>query len=164
MAGKMEEKRELLSPTVRRRLWRLVLRSLPIPLIPGPELYDLLLELRQSRSDLDEQVSEAIESLQRSSQLVSQLEEGLRQRSERLNQLREEYERYSKLAEIEELKVEALIQQLEVTLGKERGRERWFEIAMNFFFGLVFFVAGALLSGLLQTWAKGIWGWITGGP
>lgn len=105
----MEEKRELLSPTVRRRLWRLVLRSLPIPLIPGPELYDLLLELRRSRSDLDEQVSEAIESLQRSLQLVSQLEEGLRQRSERLNQLREEYERYCKLAEIEEQKVEALI-------------------------------------------------------
>lgn len=159
----MSEKRKLLSPNVKRRLWRLLLRSLPIPLIPGPELYDLLQDLRKSRSDLDQQVSEAIESLGRSSQLVSQLEEGLRERSHKLTELRKEYERYSELAEIEEKKVEALIQQLEITLGKERGRERWFAIILNFLIGLIFFIAGALLSSPLQKWFHGIWTVIFGG-
>ena len=134
----MEEKQELLSLSAKRKLWRLLLRSLPIPIIPSPELYDLLIDIRRSRSDLDQQVEEAIESLQQSSQLVSQLEQGLHEHSEKLNQLRNEYNRYSQLAEIEGKKVEALVQQLEVTLGKERGKDRWFDIVLNLYLVLFF--------------------------
>jgi exonuclease VII small subunit len=145
------------------RLVRLLLRMLPVPFVPMPELYDLVSDLRRSRVDLDRQVVEAIEALQRSSQLVSQLEDGLRERSDRLSQLREEYERLTKLAEIEEDKVEALIGQLELTLGRERGRERWFGIAVSMFSGLVFFLAGALLSDPLRGWANALLAWLSGG-
>lgn len=147
----MSLKEKLSSSTVKRKLWRLLLRSLPFP-IPGPELYDLLSEIRKSRNDLDQQISEAMESLQRSSELLTQLEEGLKDRSQRLIEVRKEYERYSELAEIEEKKVEALVQQLEITLGKERNKERLYGIFLNLIVGLIFFIAGAIFSTPLQNW------------
>jgi small-conductance mechanosensitive channel len=142
---------DIISPAVKRRVWRLLLRSLPIPIFPGPEIYDLLVDLRRTRTDIDKQVEEAIDSLQQSSVLVSDLEKMLQERSDNLNNLLEEYNRYSNLAEMKEEEVEAVLNQLEITLGKSRGQDRWFDIVLNFIFGLVFFLAGIFLSDPVQT-------------
>ena len=152
----MTEQPKLPNPQFRFRMFRLFLRSIPIPFLPLPELLDVVNALKRSRTDLDQQVTDAIESLHHSSELVSRLEDGLKERSIRLDKLREEHERYSRLAEIEEKKVEALVQQLEITLGKGRGRERLIALGLNFIVGLLFFVAGILLSGSIQAWLKSI--------
>jgi len=64
------------------KLWRLTLRSMPF--VPGPELFDLVAQITRSQKDIDAQVTEAIESIQKTSALVSQLEANLKERSERL--------------------------------------------------------------------------------
>lgn len=152
-----KEKQPLLNPNTKRKLVRLLLRS--VSFFPaGPELYYLLREIRRSKDDFEQQVNEAMEALQRSSQLVSQLEEGLKERSQKLVGLREEYERYSELAQMEEKKAEALLNQLEATLGKERSRERLFGVLLNAAVGLLFFIAGAIFSEPLRSWVSTLLG------
>ena len=146
----MTETKKGLSPTVKYRVWRLFLWSLPF--FPVPGLYELVRDLKRSQSDLDHQVIKAIESLQHSSELVSQLEEKLKERSDKLHHLREEYERYSKLAEVEEKKVEAMVQQMEITLGKGQRHERLVSLGLNFMLGFAFFMAGVMLANPLRSW------------
>ncbi len=144
MTGVEIQWKKKINPTTLRKLFRLILRYLPI--LPGPEIYDLFVDIKRSRTDLDKQVETAIESLQLSTQLIDQLENNLQERAIKLGTLRDEYERYSELAEIEENKVGALVQQLEITLGKDRKKERAFSILLTFLFGLIFFLAGIFLS------------------
>ena len=48
----------------REKITRLVLRSLPVPILSaGPELYDLIRDLTKTRIDLDKKVEEALASI-----------------------------------------------------------------------------------------------------
>ncbi len=76
------------------QLFRVMLRMLP--LLPGPELFDLIVEVQHSRSALDEKVQRATESLRESAKLVSELEQAIQDRLEKVERLRSEYERFSK--------------------------------------------------------------------
>ena len=71
-------------------LWRLVLRILPG--IPGPEIYDLLRDVKRSQDDVDIQVTEAIESIQKTAMLVTRLEESLKERAAKLAHLQDEHQ------------------------------------------------------------------------
>lgn len=122
----------------------------------GPALEILIEDLRESQSELDEEVQQAIASLQSSSQLVARLEQGVRERTEKLETLRAEYERYSKLAGIEADKAEALIKELSLTLGKGQKRERWVAFGINLVAGALIFVAGVMLGEPL----KGFMQWL----
>lgn len=157
----MLNREKRLSPEIRRTLTRLALRMVPLP--AAPELFDLLRDLRKSRSDLDQQVNEAMESLRRSSQLVSQLEEGLRDRSQKLDQMRVEYEKYSALAEISEKEAEAIIKQLQTMFATAGTRGRRFSITWGLVSGAIFFILGVFLSSPLQNWASKLWALLSGG-
>lgn len=133
-------------------LKRVALRMFPF--IPGPELVDLVVNLQKSQSDLDEQVEDAIVSLKKSTELVNQLDEGVKQRALKLEELRSEYERYSKLADIESGKASALIQQLEQTVGSGRVRERWFSFLINIVAGILIFFAGVAFSQPVEKFFK----------
>jgi len=87
----------------KRKIMRLLLRALPFP-VPAPELYDILIDLKKSSTDFDIQVNEAVDAIKKSSRLVKELEENLKERSARIEELRTEYEKYSELAEIEQEK------------------------------------------------------------
>ena len=126
-----------------KKLARMAVVSLPTV---GPALEILLEDLRESQSELDEEVQQAIASLQHSSQLVAHLEQGVRERTEKLERLRAEYDRYSQLAEIEADKAKALIEELSLTLGKSQKRERWVAFGINLIAGAIIFVAGVLLG------------------
>jgi hypothetical protein len=128
---------------------RLLLRWI-MPIIPLPEIFDLLGDIRRSQEDIDLQVEEAITSIQKTSTLVSRLEESLKERATKLEHLQNEHQRYSKLAEIEASKAESLLREIESTLGKNAGQERWIAFGINIVAGLILFVLGLLLSGPLQ--------------
>jgi hypothetical protein len=142
-----------------RRIWdrtlRLFLRSVPI--IPGPELYDLVLDIRKSQNEFDEQVNEAVAALHSTSNLVTALQDQLSGRMKELQHLREEHARYSELAQIEASKAEALIKQVEMTLGREQKKERWIALLMHLSVGFLFFVLGVAVSDPFKNWLVRLW-------
>jgi len=125
---------------ISKYIFMAILRS--IPLSPASELYDLIAELNKSRTDIDQKIQKAFESLQETSELLKELESSLKERTEKVNFLRHECDRYSKLAELEEDKAKVIIEQLELSLGKGRNRERWASLLISLIAGLIVFVLG----------------------
>jgi predicted RNase H-like nuclease (RuvC/YqgF family) len=126
------------------RGWRILLRVIPI--LPAPELYDLLAYVKRSQNSVETQVNDAIESIRKTSALVTQLEAGLKERASKLEELKQEHLRYSQLAEIEASKAQALLSQIESTLGSRVAKERWVAFAINIAAGLILFILGIALS------------------
>jgi septal ring factor EnvC (AmiA/AmiB activator) len=149
---KQTEGQPFIKDSTKRILMRALLRS--VLLIPGPDLYDLVVDLRKSRTTIDEKIDKAVDALKDASRLVSELEESLEERTAKLNTLRQEVERYSKLAEAEEGKAKAIIQQLELSINKGKGIERLVSLALNLLAGLIIFVLGLLLSPLISPYIK----------
>lgn len=145
-----------LDKTTKERLWRLLLR--PIPFLPGPEIYDLWRAISKSQSAFDKQVAEAVEALHNTSSLVATLQQGVEEKMSKLKQLQQEHEKYSELAQIEAKKAEALLKQVETTLGKEQKKERWIALAMHLGAGLLFFILGVAVSDSFKQWIDRLWG------
>ena len=138
-----------LNQNTKDSLLRLLLRS--IPFFPaGPELFDVMRNIRSSQTAFDQQVTEAVNALQKTSVLVATLQQGVTDRMAKLEELQKEHEKYSKLAQIEAKQAEALIHQLNDSLGERQTKERWIAIAMHLGFGLMFFVVGVLASDPLK--------------
>lgn len=131
-------------------LFRIILRMFPF--FPGPELYDLVKDLSKSRTDLDQKISRAQASLTETSNLIVELESGLNERMNKLQRLKQEYEKYSQLAEVEEGKAKAIIQQIETAIGRNLGRERIIALGINLLAGLIVFVLGVALGPSLTKW------------
>ena len=125
-------------------LSRVLLRMLPI--LPGPEIYDLLKDLSKSRTSLDRKISRAQASLTETSELIGELEAGLNERVTTLNRLKDEYEKYSNLAKVEEDKAHAIVQQIELAIGRTKGKERIIALALNLLAGVIVFVLGVVLG------------------
>ena len=141
------------------KLWRLVLRVLPI--VPGPELFDLVAQITRSQKDIDAQVNDALESIQKTSALVTQLESSLKERAEKLRELQKEHDHLSKLTKIEAEQAGALLRQVEETVGKNQRRERWISFLINIAAGLILFVLGVVFSDTLKSWFSGALAWVT---
>jgi hypothetical protein len=141
--------------TTKDRLWRFLLGS--VPFLRGAELYDLLRDLQKSQADFDQQVTEAVGSLRNTSALVSRLQEGVEERMEKLQQVRQEYDKYSQLAQIEGKKAEALVSQFKTTVEEQQRKERRIAFGMHFGFGLLFFVLGIVASDSVKGWTFHVW-------
>jgi len=70
--------------------------------------------------------------------------------SDRLSFLRTEYERYSKLAEVEEEKAKAVIQQVERAVKSGKGQERVERLLTSIAAGLIVFVLGVIFGPLVR--------------
>jgi tetrahydromethanopterin S-methyltransferase subunit G len=116
------------------------------PVAGGPEIIDLLLKVKRSQQDVDTQVSEAIVAIHKTSTLVADLETSLKEKAVQLEHLRQEHDRYSQLTEIEAKRAQALLTQIEATVGRRAGRERWISFGINIVAGLILFVFGIFLS------------------
>lgn len=131
-------------------VFKIILRSLPI--IPAPEIYDLVRSVGRSEKDVDNQIREAFDALSKSSDLVADLERMLKDRESKLVALRAEYERISELSTLTQAQANAVASSLEKTLGKSAGRERWISFLINIVAGLILFVVGVFAS----DWVKGL--------
>ncbi|MEK4150001.1 hypothetical protein NST02_23440 [Robertmurraya sp. FSL W8-0741] len=139
------KKRILVTDTILRT----ILRSLPLPFASGEPILDLLDELKRSRNSIDQKIQKVHESLHETSTVIKELESELTTRTENLKILQSEYERYSTLNEIEEEKANALLSQVEHSLGKDKKSERWISFLISTVSGLLIFLAGLLLSPIL---------------
>jgi hypothetical protein len=142
----------LIRNSTKRKIIRAALGSIPLPIIGAPELYDLITDLQRSRGSMDEKIYEASESLKKASELVDEIEQILTDRTTKLATLKQEVERYSKLAEVEEENAKAIVQQLEAALNKGKNQERWVGFIINIVAGLILFVVGVALSPALSQW------------
>ena len=66
-------------------------------------------ELKESRESLDIKVERAVNSLKEALGLISELEVDLKERSEKIKILKDEIDRYSKIAEVEEDKAKVIL-------------------------------------------------------
>ena len=139
-----------LDKPVRGKMWRLLLRY--IPFVPGPELIDLIAQISRSQKDVDAQVNEALESIQRTAEVVHTLEASLKDRASKLEALRKQHEHLSQLTSIEAEKAAALLRQVEETVGKHQVREHIVGFAIHLIAGLVLFALGVFFS----DWFKGL--------
>jgi hypothetical protein len=129
-------------------LSNIILRMVPI--IPAPELFALLKDISTSRTDLNDKISRAQLSLTETSKLIEELEYGLKDRITKLNILKKEYEKYSQLAEVEEQKAKVIIQQIELAIGRNKGKERIISLFLNLLAGIIVFMLGVFLSPYLS--------------
>jgi chromosome segregation ATPase len=124
-----------------------MLRSLDIiPFVSAPELFNLIVAFRRSESDLDRQVQEAVDALQKSSSLVTDLEEKLGERAKKLEALQEEYKRVSDLSAISKEQIAALSAHLEQTIDRGRWKDVLIAISIHLAAGIIFFIVGVFLS------------------
>jgi hypothetical protein len=113
-------------------------------ILPNPE------DMRDLITTIDERTKTAVDALKGASQLVSELENTLEERTLRLDKLRQEVEEYSALAAVEEDKAKVIIQRLELAINKGKGQERWVSLAINLVAGLILFGLGYWLRYLLE--------------
>ena len=149
-----EQKEQAASPKRldRDKIVRLALRALPLPFVPGPELYDLLTDLQRSRTAVGAKVDRAVESLTEASELVAELQVELTERVDKVGKLQAEYEKYEQLAKVEEGKARAIIAQIEETVGRSRSRERWIALGINVVAGILVFLLGVFAGPRITTW------------
>lgn len=106
----------------------------------------LLEDLTENEESFGRKIDRAYDSLQDTSRLVQRLEYKLNLKIESVEKLKSELDRYSKLAEIEKPKVEALISQLDHTVSKGKAKERIYSFFISIGAGLLLFVFGVWAS------------------
>ncbi|MDH2135302.1 hypothetical protein N5J77_29725 [Sphingobium yanoikuyae] len=125
-------------------LLRFALRALP--LIPAPEMYDLIRSVGKSEKNLDREIQEAFAALSKSSGLVDDLNFMLKEREQKLLSLQAEYERISELSRLTQNQADAVAKSLEIALGRSASRERLIAFGINIAAGLILFVIGVFAS------------------
>jgi hypothetical protein len=138
-----------LSKSTIDKLVKVILKSVPI--IPASELYALFSEIKKSENSIEAKINKAYESLTETSNLLTELQSELTERTMQVSKLSEEYERYSKLAEIEEEKVKPLLIQLDQAVNKGKYQERWIAFIINIITGIVIFALGIWLGPKITT-------------
>lgn len=129
---------------------QLALRMMPI--LPANEMFAVVQALRRNQDDVDKQVSEAMEALSKSSNLIAGLEDTLKTREAKLKELQAEYARISNLASLTKEQGKAVAESLAQVLGQTQGKERLVSFGINIFAGLILFVLGVFAS----EWVKAL--------
>lgn len=133
------------------KVLRLALRMIPFAQ-GGPELLDILRDLKSSRTELEAKVARAAESLKEASSLVKELDDELADRMERAEELQAKYEKYKSLADAHGTEAEALLKEMEGMLRKGRGKERAISFGLSLVGGLIVFILGVILGPTVQGW------------
>lgn len=106
----------------------------------------LLEDLTENEQSFSRKIDQAYDSLQDTSHLIERLETELDSKIKNITKLKEEYKRYSELAQIEEGKARALMSQLDISLNKGKVSERIIAFIINIVAGIILFVAGIWAS------------------
>ncbi|MGH0685837.1 hypothetical protein [Bacillus mycoides] len=118
---------------------------------PTPTLLlEIFNELQESEISIDTKIQKVNASLKETSQIIKELETELTERTQKLDLLQLEYERYSKLAEIEQEKASALLSQVDHSVNKGKKSERWIGFWIGIASGLVILLLGLFLTPFLN--------------
>jgi hypothetical protein len=129
---------------IRDALVQVALRMIPI--LPANEMKVLFEALVKRDSEIEKQVSDAIEALKSTSNLIAQLEQSVQQKTGRLVKLQDEYKQYVQLTTLTREQVASLSSMMSETLEKSRTREILTHLGMHLGVGLVFLVLGVILA------------------
>lgn len=136
------------------KILEIILKGMPriyYPFLPSPEtLLDVLKELEKSDTTIDIKIQKVNESLIETSQIIRELETEFIERSQNLEILQREYDKYSKLADIEKEKAAALLDQVDQSVNKGKNSERWAGFWISTISGLIIFIFGLVLSPILN--------------
>ncbi|KAA0777640.1 hypothetical protein DN392_06465 [Bacillus sp. BB51/4] len=132
------------------------LRSLTI--LPTTNLLDIIDDLKKSETSIDIKIQKVNDSLKETSQIIKELETELIDRTQNLETLQLEYERYSKLADVEQEKASAILAQVDHSVNKGKRSERWAGFWISTISGLFIFVLGLILSPILTPWITNLLG------
>ncbi len=116
------------------------------------DIFTIFDELKKSRESLDIKVERAVNSLKEASGLISELEVDLKERSEKIKILKDEIDRYSKVAEVEEDKARVILTEIQTALNKGKNIERWIAFGINLISGIIFFILGIFAGPILSKW------------
>lgn len=120
---------------------------------PTPALLlEIFNELQESEISIDTKIQKVNTSLKETSQIIKELETELIERTQKLDLLQHEYEKYSKLAEIEEEKAAAVLAQVDDSVNKGKRSERWTGFWIGIASGFIIFVLGLILTPILTPW------------
>lgn len=114
--------------------------SLPLNIV------ELLDEISRSRTTVDAKIKNAYDSLKETTVLVNELENIINEKTEKVAKLQEQFETYSKLAEIEENKARPLLEQVNLSIGRGKWTERWANFIISSITGAVFLIIGILFG------------------
>ncbi|MCW5205318.1 hypothetical protein VU08_00060 [Desulfobulbus sp. F5] len=109
-------------------------------------------ELKESRESLDIKVERAVNSLKEASGLISELEVDLKERSGKIKILKDEIDRYSKIAEVEEDKAKVILTEIQTSLDRGKKAERWIALGINLAAGILIFALGIFAGPMLSKW------------
>lgn len=123
-----------------------------VPLLPAPEIYDIVLRVLHNQKDVDKQVQEAVEALSRSSALIDDLGTTLKDREAKLRELQAEYQRVSQLASLTEEQGRAVAASMQKVLGETQYKERFIAFIINIIAGSIIFILGVFAS----DWVKAL--------
>lgn len=124
-------------------------------LLPFSTLSEISKTLEKNRTDLDTKIEIAHNSLENTSNVLKELEEVLVQNTKSLEGMKTEYERLSKLTEIEEEEdAKALLDEVAVTINKGKTKERWITAITSLVISLIIFVLGIWLGPIITDWLR----------
>ncbi|MCU5128198.1 hypothetical protein OCA18_06930 [Bacillus cereus] len=115
-------------------------------------IIEMLNDLKESETSIDTKIQKVNASLKETSQIIKELETELTERTQKLELLQIEYERYSKLAAIEQEKASALLSQVDHSVNKGKRSERWIGFWLGIASGLIIFILGLILTPILTPW------------
>jgi len=122
--------------------------------LPFSALSEISKKLEKDRSDLDAKIEVAHNSLEETSNVLKELEDTLVQNTKSLEKIKTEYERLSKLTQIEERDAKALLNEVTATVDKGKVKERWISVVISLVTGLIIFVLGIWLGPIITDWLK----------
>jgi hypothetical protein len=111
------------------------------------ELGDRLADVRRSQRSLVEKIEAAQDGLNDAARVIAELQDSLASKVAEVEQAQTSYERYSRLAEVEEQRAAPLLQEIEGTLDRHRWRERGVVLVIHLLVGSIFFLIGFFVGG-----------------
>jgi flagellar biosynthesis/type III secretory pathway M-ring protein FliF/YscJ len=115
-------------------------------------LISLLLERKRRRQEksreptLQDKISQLTKSLESSVEVITQIEEDVRQRRELVDKLEADAKRYENLLETNRDQIEAIVQTMSVPIKKESRISLWLSSTVAFAIALLFFALGFFLG------------------
>ena len=120
--------------------------------LASQEVIRLIRSVGRSEETLDREIGEAFDALSKSSQLIENLEQTLKDRPQKLLNLPAEYKRVSELSNLTQDQANAIANSLEILLGQSASRERFFSFFISITTNVLVFLVGVFAS----DWVKAL--------